>query len=59
MMVDRLLANGASMDSTLWTYLRCIVGGDEVPSTLDRYRPGGALLSCEGVTPPSQSDGDR
>jgi hypothetical protein len=58
-MVDRLLANGAQMDSALWTYLRCIAGGDEVPSTLDRYRPVGALLRCEGVTPPWPSDGDR
>lgn len=58
-MVDRLLANGASMDAALWTYLRCIAEGDEVPPTLDRYRPAGALLRCDGVSPPWPSDGDR
>lgn len=58
-MVGRLLANGAFIDGVLWTHLRCIAEGDEVPPTLDRYRPAGALLRCDGVIPPWPSDGDR
>lgn len=58
-MVARLVTNGALMDAALWTYLRCIAEGDEVPPTLDRYRPVGALLRCDGVRPPWQRDGDR
>jgi len=51
-MVRRLLAEGAAMDAALWTYLRCIASGDDVPSTLDQYRPAGALPRCDGVSPP-------
>ena len=57
--VGQLLANGALMDTALWIYLRCIAEGDEVPQALDRYRPAGALLRCDGVTPPWPADGDR
>ena len=57
--VGRLLANGALMDTALWIYLRCIAEGDEVPQALDRHRPAGALLRCDGVTPPWPADGDR
>jgi hypothetical protein len=48
----RLLAKGAVMDAALWTYLRCIAEGDEVPPTLDQYRPAGTLLRCDGVSAP-------
>lgn len=58
-MVGRLLVSGVVMDTALWTYLRCIADGDEVPPILDRYRPAGALLRCEGVSPPWPSNGDR
>lgn len=57
-MVRRLLANGAVMDADVWTNLRCIAEGDDVPRTLDEYRPAGAQLRCEGVTPPWPSDAD-
>ena len=58
-MVGRLLTNGAAMDAALWTYLRCIAEGDEVPPTLARYRPAGALLRCDRISPPWPLDGDR
>ena len=58
-MVGHLLANRVVMDAALWTYLRCIADGDDVPPALDRSRPPGALLRCDGVSPPWPSDGDR
>lgn len=58
-MVRRLLTSGAVMDAALWTYLRCIADGDRVIPTLDEYRPSGALLRCDGVSPPWPLDGDR
>lgn len=51
-MVTRLLAKGAVMDAALWTYLRCIADGEEVPRVLDEHRPEGAVLQCDGVRPP-------
>lgn len=57
-MVRRLLAQGAGMDAALWTHLRCIAGGDDVPSTLDQYRPAGALPRCDGVSPPWRVDAE-
>lgn len=58
-MIRRLLTNGASMDAVLWTHLRCIADGDDAPSMLDRYQPAGALLRCDGVSPPWRSDAGR
>ena len=58
-MVRRLLTSGAAMDAALWTYLRCIADGDWVIPTLDEYRPQGAVLRCDGVSPPWALDGER
>ena len=51
-MVERLLANGALMDADLWNSLRCLARGHEVPHVLDRHRPEGAGLRCEGISRP-------
>ena len=58
-MVKRLLANGVRMDTALWTHLRCIAGGDNVPPTLDLFRPEGAVAACDGVRPPWRLDAGR
>ena len=58
-MIRRLLTSGIAMDAALWTHLRCIAEGDDVPPTLELYRPPGAVLRCDGVRPPWPSDADR
>jgi hypothetical protein len=50
-MVERLLANGALMDAALWNRLRCAARGNEVPVALERHRPPGAMMRCDGVSP--------
>ena len=49
-MVERLLANGAVMDAAVWSQLRCLAGGNEMPPFLDRRRPAGAVATCEGLS---------
>jgi hypothetical protein len=58
-MIKRLLASGARMDPALWTHLRCIAEGDNVPPTLELYRPEGAVAACGGVIPPWRLDAER
>ena len=49
-MVERLLANGAVIDDTAWNRLRCLAEGNEAAHVLDRHRPAGAVMRCDGVT---------
>jgi|SRR2546422_2874629 hypothetical protein len=51
-MVERLLANGALMDAVVWNRLRCLSRGREVPLVLERHRPPGGVMRCEGVIRP-------
>ena len=46
LMVDRLLASGAAMDTSTWNRLRCITEREDVTAILDRNRPAGAELHC-------------
>ena len=58
-MVTRLLAKGASLDASLWTYLRCIAEGDSISPALDQLQPRDAVLSCDGIVAPWQVDDGR
>jgi|SRR5215510_6417480 len=51
-MIELLLANGALMDAALWNRLRCLARGHEVPLALERHRPAGAIMRCEGIERP-------
>jgi hypothetical protein len=51
-MVERLLQNGAVMDARVWSRVRCMAGGNEMPSYLDARRPAGAEARCEEVSEP-------
>jgi hypothetical protein len=53
-MVERLLALGTVMDTTLWTYLRCIADNRRVGPMLDGRRPAGSKLQCDGIVAPWQ-----
>ena len=54
--LSQLLMSGARMDAALWSYLRCIADGDGVGPLLDRCRPEGAVLRCDGIIPPWRVD---
>jgi hypothetical protein len=43
-----LLVNGAAMDADIWNRLRCSAEGDEMTAFLDRRRPSGSVLRCDG-----------
>jgi hypothetical protein len=51
-MVGLLLSNGAVLDPALWNQLTCLDNDGEVSVVLERYRPAGVTLRCEGVSPP-------
>jgi hypothetical protein len=51
-MVERLLHNGVVMDARVWSRVRCLAGGSEMPSFLDRRRPPGAEARCDEVSLP-------
>jgi len=57
-MVELLLENGAVMDASAWTRLRCfadVVKAGDVRELLDARRPEGAPpFSCDAVTTPWQ-----
>ena len=59
LMAERLLTNGAVLSAAEWRTLRCVAERDDVSSVLERYRPPGAEMDCDGVTPPWAQDVER
>jgi hypothetical protein len=53
--VELLMVRGASVDAPVWRRLHCFAlgtGDMRLVSMLDRYKPGGAVASCEGISTP-------
>jgi hypothetical protein len=59
LMAERLLTHGAVLGAAQWRALRCVAERDDVTAVLERYRPPGTELDCDGVTPPWTQDVER